>query len=157
MDNKFYTVEEVAKKLNVSTKTIRRYIASGKLSGVKVGGQWRIEIDVYNKFVGQECCSSDDDKNISKDDFCVFMDTDYFTSADKLQVCSIVDYYVDGNDQVKEISNIILETINQCDDINKSETRFNYVYDQENQRARFVLWGSPSMLGNLLLKLKRFE
>lgn len=156
MDNKFYTVEEVANKLNVSTKTIRRYIASGKLAGVKVGGQWRIEIDVYKKFTGQECCSTDDN-NISNDDFCVFMDTDYFTSEDKLQVCSVVDYYVDTNQQVKEISNVILESINHNDETKKSQTRFNYVYDQENKRARFVLWGSPSMLGSLLVKLKKFE
>ena len=156
MDNNYYTVEEVAVKLNVSTKTIRRYICNEKMTGVKVGGQWRIEIEAYNKFVGNNTCCSTNDENISKDDFCVFMDTDYFTSEDKIQVCSIVDYYANDNSVVKEISNTIMDTINESES-NRNEMRFNYVYDKENKRARFVLWGSPSLLGSLLVKLKRFE
>ena len=39
---KFLTVQEVAKKLRVSERTITRYIKSGKLRASKLG-QWRIQ------------------------------------------------------------------------------------------------------------------
>jgi len=47
---KFLTVQEVAKKLRVSERTIMRYIKSGKLRASKLG-QWRIqEGDLENFF-----------------------------------------------------------------------------------------------------------
>lgn len=38
---KLYTVEEVAKQLSVTGRTIRNYLKSGRLVGRKIGGQWR--------------------------------------------------------------------------------------------------------------------
>jgi excisionase family DNA binding protein len=37
----FYTPQEVATKLNVSTATVRRLAQSGALVAKRVGGQWR--------------------------------------------------------------------------------------------------------------------
>jgi excisionase family DNA binding protein len=37
-----YTIEDVAKMLNVHPRTVRRYIDGGKLRGERVGGSWRI-------------------------------------------------------------------------------------------------------------------
>lgn len=42
MLDKFLTVQETAKKLRVSERTIMRYIKSGKLRASKLG-QWRIQ------------------------------------------------------------------------------------------------------------------
>src|SRR2546429_686088 len=39
------TVEEAAQQLRVSPDTIRRFLRDKKLSGVRVGGQWRIPND----------------------------------------------------------------------------------------------------------------
>lgn len=40
--DKFLTIQETAKKLRVSERTIMRYIKSGKLRASKLG-QWRIQ------------------------------------------------------------------------------------------------------------------
>jgi len=158
MNENFYTVEEIAKKLGVSSKSVRRYICNKKLDAIKIGGQWRIDPKAYEKFLGHgsECCSTNE-SSISKDDFCVFMDSDYFSSEDKMQICTIVDYYVDNSEEVKEIVGIIMDRIGAAEDNSKSEMRFNYIYDKEYDKARFVLWGSPSFLGELLCELKKFE
>ena len=42
MLDKFLTIQETAKKLRVSERTIMRYIKSGKLRASKLG-QWRIQ------------------------------------------------------------------------------------------------------------------
>lgn len=45
--DELYTVEQAAKYLKVSTKTIRRLIKADKLLASKVGGAWRIrKIDI---------------------------------------------------------------------------------------------------------------
>jgi len=45
----FLTPDEVAKKLNINSKTIRDWLRAGKLKGHKLGGSsWRIsEKDLY--------------------------------------------------------------------------------------------------------------
>lgn len=43
--SKLLTVNEVAEWLRVDPDTIRRWLRSGALTGVKVGGLWRVEHD----------------------------------------------------------------------------------------------------------------
>jgi len=42
MEQQFFTIAEAAEMLRVSTKTVARWIASGKLEAVKPGRDWRI-------------------------------------------------------------------------------------------------------------------
>lgn len=39
---KYYSVGEVAKMLNLSTRAIYRFLASGELPAIKIGQGWRI-------------------------------------------------------------------------------------------------------------------
>lgn len=51
---KFYTAEEVAKLLLVKSETIRRYVRTGKLRAVKLGGKFiRIEKKDLESFIEQ--------------------------------------------------------------------------------------------------------
>lgn len=43
-DPQFYTPEQVAKILQVKTETVRRYVRSGELKAIKLGGKF-IRID----------------------------------------------------------------------------------------------------------------
>jgi excisionase family DNA binding protein len=47
------TVEEVAAKLRVSTKTIRRWCADGQIKALRVGRQWRVTQDALDKFLAE--------------------------------------------------------------------------------------------------------
>ncbi|MBU4099025.1 Fic family protein, partial [Patescibacteria group bacterium] len=52
MEQRFYTTEEVAKLLQVDPESVRRYVRSGKLRAVKLGGKFiRIEKNDLNKFI----------------------------------------------------------------------------------------------------------
>ncbi|MBU4233901.1 MAG: helix-turn-helix domain-containing protein [Proteobacteria bacterium] len=39
---RYLSPNDVAKKLNISPLTVRRWLKSGKLKGVKVGSLWRV-------------------------------------------------------------------------------------------------------------------
>ena len=41
-DDKLYTPEEVAERLQLSEQTVRRWLREEKLKGVKLGSKWRI-------------------------------------------------------------------------------------------------------------------
>lgn len=50
MIDKLLTIEEVAKILRVSTRTVNRYIESGRLTASRIG-QWRIKEKDLEKFL----------------------------------------------------------------------------------------------------------
>ncbi len=47
----FYLVEELAKSLRVSNMTIYRYIKAKKIKAYKIGKEFRIGKDEFNKFL----------------------------------------------------------------------------------------------------------
>jgi len=49
--NEFFKAEDLAKKLNVNIMTIYRYIKAGKLEAYKIGKEFRIGRDEFNKFL----------------------------------------------------------------------------------------------------------
>ncbi len=49
----FYLAQELADKLRVHIMTIYRYIKAGKLKAHKIGKEFRIERDEFNKFLSK--------------------------------------------------------------------------------------------------------
>lgn len=50
----YYSIVDIAEKLGLSQKTVRRHIASGKLYSVKVGGVYRIPVDALESFINSQ-------------------------------------------------------------------------------------------------------
>lgn len=154
MDQEYLTIDDTALRLGVHPKTIRRYINSGKLSAQKVAGAWRIyEQSIADYLTG--CGVTHHQGHVSQDDFCVFMDSDYFESDDPLQLCTIVDYYIQG-DCLKRLLQEVMDVV-ASDAMNKNKSRFNYVYDDSEHRMRLVFWGRPSYMEAVMGVLKHYE
>jgi excisionase family DNA binding protein len=49
----FYTAKELAEKLRVNIMTIYRYIKAGKLKAYKIGKEFRIDKEEFNKFLNK--------------------------------------------------------------------------------------------------------
>jgi len=52
-NNEFYLVEELAKKLRISTMTIYRYIKAKKIKAYKIGKEFRIDKEEFNSFLNK--------------------------------------------------------------------------------------------------------
>ena len=157
MSEQYYTIDEAAERIGVHPKTVRRYIFSGKIEGLKLGGQWRIYEEALDNFLNKgNACNHENGHSVSKDDFCVFMDSDYFESTDTLQVCTIVDHFVEKRSDVSPMTQALMEVMND-DEGGECSSRFNYVYDASEQKARFVFWGKPAAIARLMLALEPFE
>ena len=47
MEETMLTIQEVAETLRVSDSTVRRWVAEGKIEGLKFGRQWRFNLRLY--------------------------------------------------------------------------------------------------------------
>jgi excisionase family DNA binding protein len=155
MNNDYLTIDQGAGKLGVHPKTVRRYISSGKISAQKIAGSWRINPESVESYLNS-CESSDNfNQQVSKDDFCIFMDNDHFDSEEKIQVCTIVDYFV-SDSSVKELLKDVMGVVAEHSLENK-KSRFNYVYDDSENKIRLVFWGTPSYMHRIMSIVKEYE
>ena len=53
-ERSFYSIAEVANKVGLSQKSIRRYIASGELGATKIGSTYRIPVSALNTFINKD-------------------------------------------------------------------------------------------------------
>lgn len=53
-DLKLYSLQELAKLLEVSERTIHNYVKAGKIKGVKIGGKWKFTEESLKKFINGE-------------------------------------------------------------------------------------------------------
>jgi len=56
--NKLFTIQQVMSRLQVSDETVYRYIRSGKLKSIRVGGLWRVSEEALQEFLamGERRC-----------------------------------------------------------------------------------------------------
>ncbi len=155
MEQKFMTIDEAADKLGVHPKTIRRYISSGKISAQKIAGSWRINEESLTAYIDSCEGTEHSHQHVSKDDFCIFMDSEYFDSEEVIQICTIVDYYV-HDDSVKRLLKEVVEVVADHSLDNK-KSRFNYVYDDTDNKMRLVFWGAPSYIVKIIEVMKPYE
>ncbi len=59
---KLYTPDMAAEMLHISTLTLKKWLRSGRLTGIKVGRQWRIRESDLKAFIEQ---GADKAKNAS--------------------------------------------------------------------------------------------
>lgn len=52
--NEILTVKEVAKLLKTTCQQVRKMIANGELSAVKVGREWRIPLECVKEFLEEQ-------------------------------------------------------------------------------------------------------
>lgn len=146
-----YTVDQVAGILGLHPKTVRRFIQEGKLKASKVGGQWRITENDLNQMMGgenpPEPLETEAVESNFKDEGSAIE-----RPSSKAQVSAVVDVYVEDVEEAMRISNTIVAVMN-CKDPEYGHARFNHVYYKNEGKARYIFWGQPLFIGNILLTL----
>ncbi len=51
MESSYFTLQQVAERLQVSEMTVRRWVTRGELPAIKLGQQWRIRDDDLREFL----------------------------------------------------------------------------------------------------------
>lgn len=141
----FLTVDQMARMLDMHPRTIRRYIREEQLKASKVGGEWRIRKEDAEMFVGGKL---DQIRAEAMDDIQAFIAGKDSAVGGKLQVCAVMDCYVDQA-EAANISQKIMWHMNQPDP-DRGEAKFQYIFDSEEKKGRYIFWGKPAFVGKLL-------
>ena len=110
----FYSISDISEKLNLSQKTIRRHIASGKLKALKIGASYRIPNDAVEDFIN--AITEDNETTTSFDVFGKKITIDGSTKAKKGKS---VNYKSNPNDVINWI-----EIIEEWENPKQSELTF---------------------------------
>ncbi|MGX7195674.1 helix-turn-helix domain-containing protein [Enterococcus olivae] len=131
----FYSVEELANELNVTTRTIRNYLRDGRLKGSKVGGQWRFSMAEVAKLMGKE--HSEDQNDLTTR----FLEEVHVTN----QAVIVLDFPSMPSEQIEAFKEAVIEYYNQMY-VGGSNRLFSYQL-LPNKLMRFSLSGpSPYVL-----------
>ena len=138
------TVEAAAEILSVHTRTVRRYIKEQKLKAHKVGGQWRIAAEELKEFMGLDSLADMANRPVPNPE-----QTTYETAGkEKVLVSAVVDVNVASREEALRLSSSIMAAMNSGHRTEKA--RCDYLFYEEEGRARFMLWGPPSFMRTMM-------
>ncbi len=156
MDDNFLTIYEVADVLGLHHKTVRGFIASGKLKAMKVGKQWRNTKKDLDVFMGRDI--SLDRKN---DDETVHIDfsnreIQYANSQvteshikNRISISAVVDIQAVYKYKFERISNTLLAVMNGRD-VKMVSSTMHIKYDEAAMVCKVFLWGSIEYINEML-------
>lgn len=96
LDEKLYTVADVAEVTGMTSRTIRNYLKDGTLTGQKIGVQWRFTEDEIKKLFSRQMPGQSSPAQIvrgflgeqerERDAFCALLDFPGVTEADGMEL-----------------------------------------------------------------------
>lgn len=142
MEEKFYTIDQVAEALEMHHKTIRKFIKDGKLKANKVGKQWRISKEDLDRFMDVKSDKSNSLEfklDYSKERGCI----------PKVNVSTVIDINSISNKEYSRLSNLLLALVNNPTSISNGST-INLKYNENESRLRVMLWGNIKFIEDML-------
>jgi excisionase family DNA binding protein len=130
-----YTVDEVAERLNLHVKTVRRYIQQGKLPAKRIGKEYRITRSALDEFSGS---TPPDPQHVSQ--------------TRQVIASSIVDIDAISPEDSQRITTFVMAGLNA----RRGEgdfPRVDSLYDTERGRLRIMITASPQLTSDLLLTI----
>ncbi len=151
MQKDILNINETARMLSLHPRTIRRYLREGTLKGTKVGGEWRIHRSDLQAMLGNSEVARELkdtwDKGVQE-----FLSGNGSEPEGGYRICTIIDCSFASPELAQDVSATLLKIVNhyKC---GKQESKFQYSYDSETGKARFILWGSPDYIAQMMQAL----
>ena len=130
--NHLYTADEVAERLNMHVKTIRRYIRDGRLKAKRIGKEYRVTRADLDEFAGSSQAA---DTPIPR--------------TRQVIASTIVDVDVISPDESHRITTMVMAALN----VRRGEPdvpRVDSIYYPERARLRITMTASPAVTADVL-------
>lgn len=150
MENKFYTVDQIAEILGMHHKTIRKFITEGKLRANKVGKQWRISGHDLSNFMENNNVKVINKTEVDNEkiEFST-SEIDINERVNKINISTVVDINEVNMDEYRRISNMLLAVLNSRDSKLNNST-INMKYYQKENNLKVMLWGDLEFTKEML-------
>lgn len=152
MNEVLYSVDEVAQKVDVHSRTIRRYIASGELNAIRVGRKWMVKKEDLTTFINdRNPVTRSHHNHVKEDDLCVFLDKGQFNPNCRLQACTVVDVRADSKETL-DLLIADLEAVLSAEHVNHCVvSRMEHIYLSKEDKLRIVIWGEPQLISEAMM------
>ena len=150
MEEKFYTIDQIAEILGMHHKTIRKFITEGKLKANKVGKQWRISGHDLSIFMENNNVNISN-KNEVENEKIEFSngEVDINNKINKINISTVVDINGVDIDECRRISNMLLAVMNSKDSKMCNST-INIKHYQKEKNLKVMLWGDIEFTKEML-------
>src|SRR5262249_33214970 len=118
-----YTVEDVAQRLNLHAKTVRRFIQQGRLPAKRIGKSYRITRSALDEFAGAPAAQPEPSR------------------TRQLLASSIVDIDAISPESSQRITTLLMAGLNSRRG-ESDHPRLDSVYDPERGHLRIMITGS---------------
>ena len=149
MEEKFYTIDQIAEIVGMHHKTIRKFIREGKLRANKVGKQWRISGHDLSIFMeGNNVSIRKEDESHSEN--IEFSNSNVESiKNNKINISTVVDINDVDSDEYRRISNTLLALMNSKDS-KMSNSTINIKWYEEEKNLKVMLWGGIEFTESML-------
>ena len=130
---KMYSVQQVAKLLDLHPKTVRRFIREGVLKAHKIGREWRVQQVDLAAYAHAELA------NIPPEPVSTT------PLNDRVRFSAAIELEESRSDEVTRISNTLVAMLNGKDPA-WGPASYELTYHPEHHKARFVVYGTPAFL-----------
>ena len=130
MHSYLYTVDQVAERLNLHAKTVRRYIREGRLKAKRIGKEYRVTRADLDAFAGA-------------------LDPDPVVRTRQVTVSSIVDVDAISPDDSQRVTTMLMAALNS----RKGEPdypRVDTIYYEERGRLRVTITADATLTCDLI-------
>jgi excisionase family DNA binding protein len=150
----FFTVDQVANVMQMTPRTIRNFIKSGKLRAAKFGGEWRIRKDDLNVFWKAHYPEPEEVEEMNNS-VKAFLDGNHMEIEGPVQICTIVDLYEEDEEEAEKTRDRVWDVVNSPES-NISTFQGHWRYIKEEKKGRFWLWtNKPETIRRLLAPLSK--
>lgn len=150
MEEKFYTIDQIADILGMHHKTIRKFITEGKLRANKVGKQWRISGHDLSLFMEDNNVNIKSNNKIESEKIEFSNgDVDSDNRTSKINVSTVIDINEVDIEEHRRISNTILALMNSKDS-KMSNSTINIKYYKSDKNLKVMLWGNIEFTNEML-------
>ncbi len=132
MNEELYTIDQVAQRLQLHVKTVRRYVREGRLQATRIGKQYRIAADDLAEFSGTP----------------LDMDAGPVKTHRSVDATTVVEISAISPELSSRLSNSLMAAMKGVND--SPAGRIDTIYYEERGRLKVVLHGNLLFTADLL-------
>jgi excisionase family DNA binding protein len=139
VDDKLYTIEQVAERLGLHVKTVRNYVRGGRLKAVRIGKSYRISATDLAGLTGQPASSFDPEPP---------------SRRRYAEVSSVVEIDAVSPALSDRVTNLLIGASHSRDGSEPQPLRVQTIYDATRGRLKIILIGSIETTASMLKIIK---
>ncbi len=150
------SIEQVSEILRLHPKTIRSYVREGKIRAAKTGKQWRIKQKDLDTFINGGSSDHPDEhsphplqQELNPQKESLTINSAEQSTYKKIRVSIVIDIDTESEDEAFRLSSSVFAVMNS-EAGNQRGSRCDYIYYPETKKARFLIWGTPGFIADML-------